>query len=176
MFALVSHVAYHPVNKNRRPCPVLSHCRGESPFQPLDLAIAQQRFKLIPAAEGRCVQTDDGLFPEELGGLLLDPCISDLMITGATDVYADRDGVKQRIPLTTPGRFRLSQCQGTRSEAYEIRPLLQGRQVVSAVSHRHAQLQTLYQGRTQPNWPRKPGLMPLAFGVQWRAYRWHLVP
>jgi hypothetical protein len=116
VFALVSHVAYHPVTKNRRPCPVLSHCRGESPFQPLDLAITQPRLKLIPEAGGRCVQTDDGLFPEEFRGLWLDPCISHLMINGATDGYADRDGVKQRIPLTTPGRFRLNQCQGTRSE------------------------------------------------------------
>jgi pilus assembly protein CpaF len=38
-------------------------------------------------------------FPEELRGLLLDPSISDLMINGATGVYADRDGVVQHIPL-----------------------------------------------------------------------------
>ncbi len=41
-------------------------------------------------------------FPEELRGLLLDPSISDLMINGATGVYADRDGVVQHIPLSTP--------------------------------------------------------------------------
>lgn len=41
-------------------------------------------------------------FPEELRGLLLDPSISDLMINGATGVYADRAGVVQHIPLTTP--------------------------------------------------------------------------
>jgi pilus assembly protein CpaF len=38
-------------------------------------------------------------FPEELRGLLLDPSISDLMINGASGVYADRDGVVQHIPL-----------------------------------------------------------------------------
>jgi len=38
-------------------------------------------------------------FPEELRGLLLDPSISDLMINGATGVYADRGGVVQHIPL-----------------------------------------------------------------------------
>ena len=38
-------------------------------------------------------------FPEELRGLLLDPSISDLMINGATGVYADRDGIVQHIPL-----------------------------------------------------------------------------
>jgi pilus assembly protein CpaF len=37
-------------------------------------------------------------FPEELRGLLLDPSISDLMINGASGVYADRDGVVQHIP------------------------------------------------------------------------------
>jgi pilus assembly protein CpaF len=41
-------------------------------------------------------------FPEELRGLLLDPSISDLMINGSTGVYADRDGIVQHIPLTTP--------------------------------------------------------------------------
>ena len=41
-------------------------------------------------------------FPEELRGLLLDPSISDLMINGATGVYADKDGVVQHIPLSTP--------------------------------------------------------------------------
>jgi len=38
-------------------------------------------------------------FPEELRGLLLDPSISDLMINGATGVYADRGGVVEHIPL-----------------------------------------------------------------------------
>ncbi len=41
-------------------------------------------------------------FPEELRGLLLDPSISDLMINGATGVYADRGGVVQYIPLSAP--------------------------------------------------------------------------
>jgi pilus assembly protein CpaF len=41
-------------------------------------------------------------FPEELRGLLLDPSISDLMINGATGVYADRGGVVQHIPLSSP--------------------------------------------------------------------------
>jgi pilus assembly protein CpaF len=41
-------------------------------------------------------------FPEELRGLLLDPSISDLMINGATGVYADRGGVVQHIPLKSP--------------------------------------------------------------------------
>ena len=41
-------------------------------------------------------------FPEELRRLLLDPSISDLMINGATGVYADRAGVLQHIPLSTP--------------------------------------------------------------------------
>jgi len=40
-------------------------------------------------------------FPEELRGLLLDPSISDLMINGATGVYADRGGIVQHIPLCT---------------------------------------------------------------------------
>ncbi len=41
-------------------------------------------------------------FPDELRGLLVDPSISDLMINGATGVYADRDGVVQHIPLSAP--------------------------------------------------------------------------
>ena len=41
-------------------------------------------------------------FPEELRGLLLDPSISDLMINGTTGVYADRGGVVEHIPLSTP--------------------------------------------------------------------------
>ncbi len=41
-------------------------------------------------------------FPEELRALLLDPSISDLMINGTTGVYADRSGVVQHIPLSTP--------------------------------------------------------------------------
>lgn len=41
-------------------------------------------------------------FPEELRGLILDPSISDLMINGETGVYADRDGVVQKIALSTP--------------------------------------------------------------------------
>jgi pilus assembly protein CpaF len=41
-------------------------------------------------------------FPEELRVLLLDPSISDLMINGTTGVYADRNGVIERIPLATP--------------------------------------------------------------------------
>ena len=41
-------------------------------------------------------------FPEELRELLLDPSISDLMINGTTGVYADRAGVVQHIPLSTP--------------------------------------------------------------------------
>ena len=41
-------------------------------------------------------------FPEELRGLLLDPTISDLMVNGATGVYADRGGVMQHVPLTAP--------------------------------------------------------------------------
>ena len=40
-------------------------------------------------------------FPEELRGLLMDPSISDLMINGATGVYADRGGIVQHIPLKT---------------------------------------------------------------------------
>ena len=41
-------------------------------------------------------------FPEELRELLLYPSISDLMINGATGVYADKNGVVQHIPLSTP--------------------------------------------------------------------------
>jgi pilus assembly protein CpaF len=41
-------------------------------------------------------------FPEELRELLLDPSISDLMINGATGVFADRDGVVERVELQTP--------------------------------------------------------------------------
>lgn len=41
-------------------------------------------------------------FPEELRGLLLDPSISDLMINGATGVYADKAGVVEHIPLSAP--------------------------------------------------------------------------
>lgn len=41
-------------------------------------------------------------FPDELRALLLDPTISDLMINGTTGVYADKSGVVQHIPLSTP--------------------------------------------------------------------------
>ncbi len=41
-------------------------------------------------------------FPDELRALLLDPSISDLMINGTTGVFADRGGVVERIPLSTP--------------------------------------------------------------------------
>ncbi len=41
-------------------------------------------------------------FPEELRALLLDPSISDLMVNGTTGVYADRNGVIEHIPLSTP--------------------------------------------------------------------------
>lgn len=41
-------------------------------------------------------------FPEELRCLLQDPSISDLMINGTTGVFADRGGVVERIPLSTP--------------------------------------------------------------------------
>ncbi len=41
-------------------------------------------------------------FPEELRALLLDPSISDLMINGTTGVFADRDGVVERIMLRSP--------------------------------------------------------------------------
>ena len=41
-------------------------------------------------------------FPGELRELLLDPSISDLMINGATGVYADRGGVVEHITLAAP--------------------------------------------------------------------------
>jgi pilus assembly protein CpaF len=41
-------------------------------------------------------------FPEEIRGLLLDPTISDLMIKGTTGVYADKEGVLEKITLSTP--------------------------------------------------------------------------
>jgi pilus assembly protein CpaF len=41
-------------------------------------------------------------FPEELRALLQDPTISDLMINGTTGVFADRGGVVEHIPLSTP--------------------------------------------------------------------------
>lgn len=41
-------------------------------------------------------------FPEELRALLLDPSISDLMVNGTTGVFADRGGVVEHIPLSTP--------------------------------------------------------------------------
>jgi pilus assembly protein CpaF len=41
-------------------------------------------------------------FPEEIRGLLLDPSISDLMINGTTGVYADKGGVVEHVPLSTP--------------------------------------------------------------------------
>ena len=41
-------------------------------------------------------------FPDELRALLLDPSISDLMINGTTGVFADRGGVVEPIPLSTP--------------------------------------------------------------------------
>lgn len=41
-------------------------------------------------------------FPGELRELLLDPSISDLMINGATGVYADRGGVVEHIALAAP--------------------------------------------------------------------------
>ena len=41
-------------------------------------------------------------FPDELRSLLLDPSISDLMINGTTGVFADRGGVVEHIPLSTP--------------------------------------------------------------------------
>jgi pilus assembly protein CpaF len=39
-------------------------------------------------------------FPAELRGLLLDPSISDLMVNGASGVYADRGGILEHIPLS----------------------------------------------------------------------------
>jgi pilus assembly protein CpaF len=41
-------------------------------------------------------------FPEELRELLLDPSISDLMVNGTTGIFADRNGVVERIALRTP--------------------------------------------------------------------------
>jgi pilus assembly protein CpaF len=41
-------------------------------------------------------------FPDEIRELLVDPTISDLMINGTTGVYADKGGVVQTIPLSTP--------------------------------------------------------------------------
>lgn len=41
-------------------------------------------------------------FPDELRTLLLDPSISDLMINGTTNVFADRGGVVERIVLSAP--------------------------------------------------------------------------
>lgn len=41
-------------------------------------------------------------FPDELRTLLLDPSISDLMINGTTGVFADKGGVVEQIPLSTP--------------------------------------------------------------------------
>lgn len=41
-------------------------------------------------------------FPEELRALLVDPSISDLMINGATGVFADKGGVVEHIPLSAP--------------------------------------------------------------------------
>ena len=64
----------------------------------------------IPAMSAHAVSRSSAMsyqlilpfFPEELRALLLDPSISDLMINGTTGVYADRSGVVQHIPLTTP--------------------------------------------------------------------------
>jgi len=41
-------------------------------------------------------------FPQQLRDLLLDPSISDLMINGTTGVYADRDGIVERLDLDEP--------------------------------------------------------------------------
>jgi pilus assembly protein CpaF len=41
-------------------------------------------------------------FPEEMRALLLDPSISDLMINGTKGVFADREGIIQHVPLSTP--------------------------------------------------------------------------
>lgn len=41
-------------------------------------------------------------FPEELRELLLDSSISDLMINGTTGVFADRNGVVERVALSQP--------------------------------------------------------------------------
>src|SRR5580698_491942 len=42
-----------------------------------------------------------GFFPEEMQRLILDTTISDLMINGTTGVFADRNGVVERIPLAS---------------------------------------------------------------------------
>lgn len=41
-------------------------------------------------------------FPDELRALLVDPSISDLMINGTAGVFADKGGVVEHIPLSTP--------------------------------------------------------------------------
>jgi pilus assembly protein CpaF len=41
-------------------------------------------------------------FPDELRALLVDPSSSDLMINGTTGVFADKGGVVEHIPLSTP--------------------------------------------------------------------------
>ena len=41
-------------------------------------------------------------FPDELRTLFLDPSISDVMINGTTGVFADKGGVVEHIPLSTP--------------------------------------------------------------------------
>ena len=69
------------------------------------LADANDARRSGPAIDGRIAMSYQLIlpfFPEELRGLLLDPSISDLMINGTTGVYADRDGVVQHIPLSTP--------------------------------------------------------------------------
>jgi len=45
---------------------------------------------------------DSAVFPEELRELLLDPSISDLMINGRAESFADRNGVVEQIGLTQP--------------------------------------------------------------------------
>ena len=40
-----------------------------------------------------------GFFPEEVQRLILDATISDLMINGTTGVFADRNGMVERVPL-----------------------------------------------------------------------------
>jgi pilus assembly protein CpaF len=41
-------------------------------------------------------------FPDELRALLIDPSISDLMVNGTTGVFADKGGLVEHIPLSTP--------------------------------------------------------------------------
>ena len=41
-------------------------------------------------------------FEEEIRPLLLDPSISDLMINGTRGVFADRNGVVERVKLQRP--------------------------------------------------------------------------